>query len=434
MKCNTDVKFVGSREAAKSFLYYVTDYVTKPSLPVHVGMAALSYAVKKTYDRMPDIKANGDLKESLGAVTIAVNSMMGWHEVSHPQVMSYLVGGGDHYTSEHFHVLQWGSIARYVDGIWASAETEVSPCISPEGYQVKERVGVDIRRGEVSVGNQKADYLFRSDESEFEALCLYEFASVVCKSKFSCHGRGEIKMKGSFSSSEHPQRDTHYLKFRKTKHVPVLLGPSIPNLDKSVEGKELWAKYMLVLFRPWRSPLNLKERGQTWLQSYEHYETQLSLEHRQVIANMNVLTECKEARDVHISRRQTRANDSFAYLANLQAKDDDASSVIADPIDKESFVDREADVHDLGRKEDADMRTWKEKVDVKLAQLVGHETVAGLNRCLSNTDGGDCLPNGRVVHMNESDAEEVAEHMKVLGKITERNDPPRLSGLGPQAR
>jgi hypothetical protein len=45
MKCNTDVKFVGSGDDAKAFIYYVTDYITKAPLFLHAGLTALAYAI-----------------------------------------------------------------------------------------------------------------------------------------------------------------------------------------------------------------------------------------------------------------------------------------------------------------------------------------------------------------------------------------------------
>jgi hypothetical protein len=45
---NNDIKFIGSGEGAiKALLYYVTDYITKASLPTHVGLTALRVALEK---------------------------------------------------------------------------------------------------------------------------------------------------------------------------------------------------------------------------------------------------------------------------------------------------------------------------------------------------------------------------------------------------
>ncbi|KAJ6464324.1 hypothetical protein DFH09DRAFT_957813, partial [Mycena vulgaris] len=116
LKCNMDIKFVGSGEAAKAFLYYVTDYITKPALPVHVGLAALAHAISVANKKHPELSDPSQSTESayVSAMTTTVNSMMGHQEISHPQVMSYLIGGGDHYTSDQFAVLYWGAVKRYV--------------------------------------------------------------------------------------------------------------------------------------------------------------------------------------------------------------------------------------------------------------------------------------------------------------------------------
>ncbi|KAJ7730793.1 hypothetical protein B0H16DRAFT_1329800, partial [Mycena metata] len=115
-KCNMDIKFVGSGEAAKAFVFYLTDYITKPGLPVHVGLAALSHAISIANTRYPELSdaLQAVAKTYISAMTSTVNSMMGHQEISHPQVMSYLVGGGDHYASDKFAILHWGAIRRYV--------------------------------------------------------------------------------------------------------------------------------------------------------------------------------------------------------------------------------------------------------------------------------------------------------------------------------
>ncbi|KAI9059356.1 hypothetical protein FKP32DRAFT_1535542, partial [Trametes sanguinea] len=112
MKCNMDIKSIGSGEAAKALLYYITDYITKPSLPAHIGLSALSYAIQKTNDKHPQGLDNAAPGQSRGALTMTVNRMMSRQEISHQQVMSYLVGGGDAYTSHTYRVLHWGSFDR----------------------------------------------------------------------------------------------------------------------------------------------------------------------------------------------------------------------------------------------------------------------------------------------------------------------------------
>ena len=45
IRCNMDIKFVGSGASAKAILYYITDYITKTQLKTHVAYAALELAI-----------------------------------------------------------------------------------------------------------------------------------------------------------------------------------------------------------------------------------------------------------------------------------------------------------------------------------------------------------------------------------------------------
>jgi hypothetical protein len=46
VQCNMDIKYIGSGPAAKALVFYVTDYITKSSLSVHVGLDAIKYALR----------------------------------------------------------------------------------------------------------------------------------------------------------------------------------------------------------------------------------------------------------------------------------------------------------------------------------------------------------------------------------------------------
>ncbi|KAI0735617.1 hypothetical protein C8Q76DRAFT_576239, partial [Earliella scabrosa] len=111
MKSNMDIKFIGSGEAAKALIYYITDYITKASVSTHIGLGALTYAIKKTNEQLPHMQDDGE-RVSRTALTATLNRMMSRQEISHQQVMSYLVGGGDYYTSHTFKFLHWRSFDR----------------------------------------------------------------------------------------------------------------------------------------------------------------------------------------------------------------------------------------------------------------------------------------------------------------------------------
>ena len=56
IRCNMDIKFIGSGASVKAILYYITDYITKTQLKTHVAYAALEHAVLRLgeYDPTDD--------------------------------------------------------------------------------------------------------------------------------------------------------------------------------------------------------------------------------------------------------------------------------------------------------------------------------------------------------------------------------------------
>ncbi|KAJ6517154.1 hypothetical protein DFH09DRAFT_940470, partial [Mycena vulgaris] len=118
LRCNMDIKYVGSGEAAKALVYYVTEYTTKSTLPTHVGLAAIEYAIKKNKDKfdagVSAAPAASEATVDRSLFTKTVMAIMARQEISHQQVMSYLVGGGDRYTSHTFRTVRWGDFDRHI--------------------------------------------------------------------------------------------------------------------------------------------------------------------------------------------------------------------------------------------------------------------------------------------------------------------------------
>ncbi|KAJ7850249.1 hypothetical protein B0H13DRAFT_1460954, partial [Mycena leptocephala] len=96
LRCNMDIKYVGSGEAAKALIYYVTDYITKSALVTHVGLSAVEYAIKRNNEKFAgtgdEISNLEKVNRSLFAETVM--ALMSKQEVSHQQVMSYLIISG----------------------------------------------------------------------------------------------------------------------------------------------------------------------------------------------------------------------------------------------------------------------------------------------------------------------------------------------------
>ncbi|OJT07430.1 ATP-dependent DNA helicase PIF1 [Trametes pubescens] len=387
IKANMDIKFIGSGEAAKALLYYITDYITKPSLAMHDGLGALSYAIQRTNDKFPHMIDEPTLGNSRGALTIAVNRMLSRQEISHQQVMSYLVGGGDVYNSHTFRVLHWGAFDRLFCGTPSSTgryDAErfvIDPIETGRGSVVLNTAGTDIdvdmpvnpesavnddvemldvfgiapdqhdtvdtaevvgtgerndsvidescvltleKDGSISSTNQKQDYIYRSLDPVFEGMSLYEFVGMTDKEKLKPNDGGDdpanrtapdtrkrkgrvAEPRGSFSSALHTQYASHRLRKRTIWTVPVILGERVPRPDKDPQEKEAWSRMMLILFIPWRLPSDLHNRDESWTNAFERQQTKLSHLHLEIISNMSVLSECRDARNMFQDMRRSEA-------------------------------------------------------------------------------------------------------------------------------
>ncbi|KAI0750154.1 hypothetical protein C8Q80DRAFT_1101430, partial [Daedaleopsis nitida] len=115
-------------------------------------------------------------------------------------------------------------------------------------------------------------------------------------------GRPE-QPRGEFDE-EHPQRETHIVRKRVLWVIPVLLADRIPRRDGTELEREAWARSVLLLFMPWRTPGDLKRGHETWVEAYERQSVCIPDEHMSIIKNMNVLAECKDARDRATAERR----------------------------------------------------------------------------------------------------------------------------------
>ncbi len=390
IQANMDIKHIGSGEGAKAFIYYVTDYITKSSLPTHLGLAALMYAIMSTNARYGQSAQWNDAQDT-GALTILVNSLLSRQEISHAQVMSYLVGGGDHYTGHKFRLLYFRVFERLVRRHWGESQTalpiellarpdtasvdehERSPqsppsntedveaaeeqgtqtvidteeepessatpratgsgrertdmnvptSVAPEATSTaegEESVTLSLANGSISALNQQQDYMLRPETEPFDNMCLYEFVGLTekitraCESQSRRHASSEDggrptrgrprEDRGQFMAT-HPDYGTHLVRKRVVWVVPVILGRRIARSDRSDDERESWARTILILFLPWRTAADLKEPEESWLDSYTRHERHIPRQHRTIISNMNVLNQCRDARDR--VRQDTRA-------------------------------------------------------------------------------------------------------------------------------
>ncbi len=351
LQANMDIKHIGSGQGAKALLYYVTDYITKAALPTHVGLAALLYAIQRASERFDAVELPV-VARSRSALTMTVNRMRSRQEISHQQVMSYLVGGGDHYTSHCYRVLYFGAFDRMFKRVWGEVpwtaatvtlsnvsgdgtgregdwddvvdvEMDVEgmggmvdveggiptvPSDGRSGLAEADEVMLYLGSGSISAVTQQQDYMLRGNDPDFGGLCLYEFVGMVEKiTRRSEDARRERREtggrrgrreepRGAFDQ-RHPQYETHVLRKRTVWVVPVVLGDRVPRHDRGDEEKEQWARMMMILFVPWKNPADIKYEGETWRDAYERRRDVIGPQQQEIIRNMNVLSECRDARD-----------------------------------------------------------------------------------------------------------------------------------------
>ena len=121
-------QIIGSGSAAKAILYYITDYITKSQLKVHVAYAALNLAVWRLEG--VEIEKDDHQARAKHLLQKCAYSMLSHQELSALQVPSYLLGLGDYYTSRNYAYLYWTLVEHYVNTL--------DP--SPECYPVKNMV------------------------------------------------------------------------------------------------------------------------------------------------------------------------------------------------------------------------------------------------------------------------------------------------------
>ncbi|KAL6304374.1 hypothetical protein BKA93DRAFT_720058, partial [Sparassis latifolia] len=106
-----------------------------------------------------------------------------------------------------------------------------------------------------------------------------------------------------FSSSAHPQYTMHLLRKRSSWVVPVILCDRVPCSDHGEEEREMWSRMMVILFVSWRLPSEVKANNESWCTAYDRYREVISTSHHEIIAHMNVLSECRDARDEFSKKR-----------------------------------------------------------------------------------------------------------------------------------
>ncbi|RXW17049.1 hypothetical protein EST38_g8796 [Candolleomyces aberdarensis] len=338
-RCNNDIKFIGSGETAKVICLYITDYISKSQMKAHVAYAALELGVHKLEraELAPNGDDNGTVDPSFRGKRLlqkCAYEILARQELSAPQVASYLMDYEDHFTSHGFRRLFWTAVEKYVDGHFP---LHVSSAVHNDVSMDEDIVVVTNNVGEIEPrSSQLRDYAFRGEL--LRPLCLWDFVARTNKIKRTIddsvdrehafrrwsqdmHIREGFWKTQSFLDTQTadrpvcrflPTHDEHRSSYLSVvppalAFIPVTVGPAIPRRDRP-ESYERYCRLMLILFKPWRVPQDLRVSAETWALEFEQFKASSAFTPTvaAILENMQVFHECRDSRDDHFKNRHSR--------------------------------------------------------------------------------------------------------------------------------
>ena len=199
LRCNMDLKFIGSGCSAHAVLYYITDYISKTQLKTHVAYNVLELAIRRLnqYDGVDREDPNYRAKRVL---LKCANAVISKQELSAQQIASYLLGNGDFYSSHQFREVYWKSYVSYISHFYPDTDETDEVRLQSHWYQRLSPIVLNSQErpplpGDISdplmggssfitaitdehgnlvpKANRVADYIFRP--AILEEMCLWDF-------------------------------------------------------------------------------------------------------------------------------------------------------------------------------------------------------------------------------------------------------------------
>ncbi|KAJ7169028.1 hypothetical protein C8R46DRAFT_855214, partial [Mycena filopes] len=354
-RCNSDVTSLLSGTAVKAVVSYVSDYVSKISLKSFQLFASVyDVFTNKSQSLYGDVKQEVTSRDLMRKM---VNSLSSKMEIGSPMASMYVLGNPDHYTSHKYTPFPWRSYVSFVKNFWAAESLDDSGSDSDV-----EKIALDKDRetGRFIASSGVDDYRYRP--AVFERVTLYEWIqcgdkkarTVKQKERFLELLYASHDLAASFEDesdvdkdtssvrisdlsdddlssdwltddedgivvakqrradkdkrprsypflSDHPRYRTHAATCDFThinSVIPNFIGGALPRSDKGDRG--YYGMTMLTLFKPWRSPGDLKDSVSTWEQAFGEHE--FTKRQRQLLQNFNVRYECNDERDDHFAQ------------------------------------------------------------------------------------------------------------------------------------
>lgn len=280
-RCNHDIKVIASGRDIKALIYYLTEYTTKSELRTHEVYTLLGAAYKDMETTECFVSTEDRARRTL---LRCLNKLGSAQEQSAQYVAAELLGYPCYYSSKIFKSLNWISYVRFVEG--------KDDFVTLEKNAEAQIVGRSLR----------VDYIHRGDE--LAGLSLYFYYAYIYDEVFNPK-RNYSSTRTFYYDRNHPNFETHHQKLRSKGHevIPTLIGPRFPSKR---DDNELYAKAVLVLFKPWMSSSDLIENHSCWADAYEQFEEELAMNvgnlfpndfdtppASEILNNIALLTDCE---------------------------------------------------------------------------------------------------------------------------------------------
>ena len=118
LRCNNDIKPVIYGQDTKNIGFYLTNYQTKDPSKTYNMSALLGSALVYHQNHLPQFESLRDQNRLL--IYRCFNVLNRQAELSGPQVISYLMNWGDHFTSHQYVVVYWNQVANALEKVYPS--------------------------------------------------------------------------------------------------------------------------------------------------------------------------------------------------------------------------------------------------------------------------------------------------------------------------
>ncbi|KAJ7828416.1 hypothetical protein B0H13DRAFT_2437799, partial [Mycena leptocephala] len=412
-RSNTDVTSLLSGTAVKAVVSYVSDYVSKLGLKTYQAFAS----VFDVFERNSENLANGaeGVETARTLMRQMINSMSTKMEIGSPMALMYLLGNPDHYCSHQYVNFPWRSYVTFVKGYWYKTKNEdlldddeiaedlltirnqngsyiacsvvddygfrplayenvnlyewVQCCekklrTRKERCEFEEQLEItrELMHAEIHGGAEEFDGEFEPNDEDSD-LSDFIIDDMIIVEKNNARENGSRIVRHPFLPAHKAAFETHtaHCDFRRLdKIIPNFIGGAVPRADKG--DREYYCMTIMTLFKPWRTPADLKDNESTWDQIFHEYT--FTDRQTDLIHNFNIRYECNDARDDYyaIMRKKMAERGEFKSNAILGEYDK-----FEDDLEAGEFGDEDMACDDditIGRKTDAFQRAQKSIRDV----------------------------------------------------------------------